>query len=64
MSLGAPRKRRQNALTSIGDAYTVAATHEGGDGEVNGIVVRHFLVTLAEIALAVAARQARQETER
>ena len=48
-------------LTRIREAYTLAATPETGD-EVEDITVRHFLDTLAEVALAMASRkQAGQE---
>ena len=56
--------RRRNALTSIRNTYTLAATHEEVDGEVNEIAVKHFLQTLAEVALAIASRKAGEETGR
>jgi len=56
--------RRRNALTSIRNTYTLAATHEEVEGEVNEIAVKHFLQTLAEVALAVASRKAGEETGR
>ena len=43
------------ALTSIRDAYTLAATPDATG--VEGLIIRHFIETLAEVALAVAARQ-------
>jgi hypothetical protein len=43
-------------LTCIHDAYTLHATPEDG-GEAERVMVRHFLATLAEVALAVAARK-------
>ena len=58
------KDHRRNALTSIRNTYTLAATHEEVDGEVNEIAVKHFLQTLAEVALAIAARKAGQETGR
>ena len=45
----------ENLLTSIRDAYTLAATNE-----VEALMVNNFLNTLAEIALAVASRKAVQ----
>jgi len=59
-----PENHHQNALTSIHDAYTLAATHEEDEGEVNEIAVKHFLQTLAEVALAVASRKIERETSR
>ena len=44
-----------NALTSIHDAYTLSATNEGKD--VDAIMIKHFLNTLAEVALSIALRQ-------
>ncbi len=46
----------QKLLTGIRDAYTLAATHEWSS-EVDGLMVKQFLDTLAEIALAVASRK-------
>ena len=46
----------ENVLTGIHDAYTVSATNELGTGETNEITVKNFLETLAEIAIAIAAR--------
>ena len=49
-------------LTRIRDAYTLAATDEAGGAEIEALIVRHFLETLAEVALAVASRRmGRQE---
>ncbi len=42
------------ALTSIHGTYTLATTP--GEVDVNDPVVRHYLETLAEVALAVASR--------
>ena len=48
------------ALTSIGHMYTLAATNEAGS-EIDEIMVRHFVETVAEIALAIASRKTRGE---
>lgn len=56
-----PEGHPQGALTSIHDAYTLAATHEEGNGEVNDIAVKHFLEILAEVALAVVSRKIGQD---
>ncbi len=47
----------ENALTSIHDAYTVSATQDGRTGEVNQLMVRNFIDTLAEVALSLASRR-------
>ena len=52
---------RSNALTSIRDAYTLAATPENAD-ELDEIIVKHFLSTLAEVAMTIASRKTKQET--
>ena len=49
-------KRAENPLTCIRTAYTLAATPEYA-GEVDKLIVKHFMETLAEIALSVAARR-------
>ena len=46
---------KPKALTSIHDAYTLAATPDAC--EVNKLMVRHFIETLAEVALSVASRK-------
>ena len=46
---------RENPLTCIREAYTLAATPDAG--EVDELMVRQFLNTLAEVALLVASRQ-------
>lgn len=46
----------ENPLTSIRGAYTLASPQEYEADELDKIMVRHFLDTLAEVALAVAAR--------
>ena len=48
------------ALTSIGHTYTLAATNEA-KSELDEIMVRHFVETVAEIALAIASRKTRGE---
>ncbi len=49
-------------LTSIRGAYTLAATPEAGN-ERDEVMVRHFLETLAEVALSVASRKEAGDTE-
>ena len=44
-------------LTSIHGAYTVSTPHEPDANEVDSMMVRQFLQTLAEVALAVASRK-------
>ena len=47
-----------NPLTRIRGAYTLAATDENTGSEVEELMIRHFIETLAEIALSVASRKA------
>ena len=44
----------QNVLTGIHAPYTMAGTNDGN--EVDELIVKNFLNTLAEIALAIASR--------
>ncbi|MFC1956001.1 hypothetical protein ACFLWZ_05710 [Chloroflexota bacterium] len=48
---------RQNVLTGIPSSYTLSATQTEETSEVNELMVKYFLNTLAEIALAVASRR-------
>ena len=52
----------QNGLTSIPQPIHCVATDEGEDehNEADRVIIQHFLQTLAEIALAVAARRGKQ----
>ena len=45
-------------LTRIRGAYTLASPHGPNANEVDSLMVKHFLDTLAEVALAVASRRA------
>jgi hypothetical protein len=45
----------QNLLTGIHLPYTMSGTNT--DNEVDELVVKHFLNTLAEVALAIASRK-------
>ena len=55
-----PEEFPSEALTSIHRAYTLAATNKTGT-EVEDLMVKHFVETLAEIAMAIASRRASQE---
>jgi hypothetical protein len=44
-------------LTSIHGAYTVSTPHEPNADEVDSLMVRLFLHTLAEVSLAIASRK-------
>jgi hypothetical protein len=48
----------ENPLTRIRDAYTLAATNEHAGNEIEDLMVRHFIETLAEVAMSVASRHA------
>ncbi|MFC1956486.1 hypothetical protein ACFLWZ_08265 [Chloroflexota bacterium] len=54
---GQTENSRQNVLTGIPSPYTLSTTQTGETSEVDELMVRHFLNTLAEIALAVASRR-------
>ena len=49
---------RLNVLTGIDPAYTLSATQKDEAGEVDELMVKNFLDTLAEVALAIASRKA------
>ena len=55
-------KACQKPLTSIRSAYTLASPHEPNANEVDSLMVKHFLDTLAEVALAIASRQVKPWT--
>ena len=44
-------------LTGIHGTYTLASPHEPEFSEVDSAMVKHFIDTLAEVALAVASRE-------
>jgi hypothetical protein len=48
----------ESALTSIRDSYTLPCTPEAYASQVDKIMIENFLQTLSEIALAIAARKA------
>jgi len=50
------KNNRQEALTCIRSAYTMAGTPEYEDEEVNQQTVKHFLNTLAEVSLSITLR--------
>jgi hypothetical protein len=45
------------ALTSIHHTYTLAATDEAENYNLDKVIVKHFEETIAEIALAIASRK-------
>ena len=51
----------EKALTSIREMYTLSDTQKGND-ELDRIMIKHFLNTLAEIALAIAVRKVKNES--
>ena len=55
-----PENRREYVLTGIPPSYTVSATPETGSSEVDKLMIRNFLNTLAEIAIAIASREANE----
>ena len=50
-------KTNENVLTGIRDAYTVSATTETESSEVNKLMIKTFLETLADISLSIATRK-------
>ena len=46
-----------DALTCIRGAYTLASPHEANADEVDHPTLKHFLNTLAEVALAIGSRK-------
>jgi hypothetical protein len=57
------QKAPSEALTSIRDAYTLAATDEHAEGEVDELMIRHFIETLAEVAMSVASRRVKRQEQ-
>ena len=55
-----PETYAPEALTSIGDAYTLSATNETDGSEVEHLMVKNFIETLAEISLAIASRKLKE----
>jgi len=51
-----PENEQENVLTGIPFAYTVSATPETESSEVDRMMIKNFLHTLADISLAIASR--------
>jgi hypothetical protein len=51
------------ALTSIHHTYTLAATNDIEGSEVERLMVKHFIETLAEISLAIASRKINEQEQ-
>ena len=51
-----PEKGNENVLAGIPCSYTVSATHETSS-EIDELMIRNFLNTLAEVALSIASRK-------
>ncbi|MDD5287521.1 MAG: hypothetical protein PHY28_00180 [Dehalococcoidales bacterium] len=47
----------KRVLTSIHDAYTLCDTQGSSDSGVDVLMIKNFLIALAEVALAIAARE-------
>ena len=60
-----PPERSPEGLTSIHRGIHWPATNDGEDelNEADTVIVEHFLHTLAEVALAVAARRGKQRRD-
>ncbi len=50
-------KTDENVLTGIHDAYTVSATSDTETNEVDELMIKSFLQTLADISLSIASRK-------
>ena len=48
------QEKLEKSLTCIPSPYTLSATNEGS--EIDGLAVKEFLSTLAEVALSIASR--------
>ncbi|MBN1366519.1 MAG: hypothetical protein JW967_01150 [Dehalococcoidales bacterium] len=57
MSPGKKKKILDSLLTRIRASYTLSNTKDGNYEEVDEVMVRQFLNTLAEISLAIASRK-------
>lgn len=55
-----PEKTDENVLTGIRDAYTVSATTGIESSEVDKVMIKTFLETLAEISIAIAIRKEKE----
>ena len=58
-----PDNNDKNLLTCIRDAYTVGGPSEPESEEMNNIIVKHFINTLAEVSLSVASRKAKETNQ-
>ena len=54
-----PENNPQKSLTCIDGAYTIAGTPESK--EVNELMIKNFLNTLAEVALSIASREEKNQ---
>jgi hypothetical protein len=52
-----PENISPKALTSIHEMYTLSATDGHYLSEIDILVIKHFLETLAEVALTIASRK-------
>ncbi len=53
----------KNLLTRIRDTYTVGDTSEPESEEMNNLIVRQFIRTLAEVSLSVASRKVKETNQ-
>ena len=50
----------ENLLTRIRNAYTVGDTDDPETEELNNLIVKNFINTLAEISLSIASRKVKE----
>ena len=58
-----PENNAENVLTCIHSAYTVVDTNNPESEEMNELIVKNFIDTLAEVSLSIASRKVK-ETEK
>ncbi|GEM_PF-1880737 len=52
-----PESQSQDVLTGIPIAYTLGCTNEPESEEMNKVIVKNFIETLAEISVSIAKRK-------
>ena len=58
---GYPEEKRLDVLTGIPPAYTLGDNTEPESEEMNKVIVKNFIETLAEISMSIAERKLRSE---
>ena len=58
-----PENNDNNLLTGIHHAYTVGDTNENESDEMNELMIKHFIDTLAEVSLSIASRKVEEKDQ-